>query len=273
MKSAQSAPELIHWRARRVLGLLAALLLAGFVDSLHAEVGVTTDSRGRYLRTFVVSESQGGRRLYWAPRRRGAEGLSLLNPAGDRFGDSAPVIGEQPGTRQPWFIWSSSDGNDKEIAFATWREGRWQGPALVEAFDNPYDDLNPRLAFDSQGRPVIAWWRDEPIPRIYISVYRDTGWSTALAVSDPGIPSRFPSLRIQGDRAVISYFTKLGQTVLYQDLSQIPVRTESNGPLDGPVPPPDQSLSGNGGSGDKHANCTSNCPDILPQKPQSSDGP
>jgi hypothetical protein len=274
VKNAQYGPESVRLNRWRVLGILAALLVVGSVDSLRAEISVVTDSHGRYIRTIAISESQSGRRLYWTPRSRSIENRFVLNPAGDRFGDSAPVVGEQPGTRQPWVIWSSSDGNDREIAFATWRDGGWQGPAFVENLDNVYDDLNPRLAFDSQGRPVIAWWRNEPTPKIFLSIYRDGVWSSPLLITDPTIPSRMPALRIQGDRAVISFFTASGQTVLYQDLSQISVRIDSNGPLDGPVPPPDANLgSGSGGSKDRNSNCSPNCPDILQQKPQSSDSP
>ncbi len=273
MKSAQPTPSIIWNWPRRFVAAVAVLFVTWASAPLKAEVSVVTDSHGRYVRTLVVGDSKGGRRLYWTPIRRGIDTRLVLNPTGDRLGDGAPVAGEQPRSRQPWVIWSAADGHDREIAFATWSNGRWQGPALLERSDNAYDDLNPRLAFDSQGRPVVAWWRNEATPRIYLSIYREGAWSTPLPISDASIPSRFPSLRIQGNSAVVTFSTSLGQTVLYQDLSSAAVQMDGNGPLDGPVPPPDSSHNpGDGGSGNWAPTCGSDCPEIIVQKPQGADG-
>lgn len=271
MKSAQPTPRIASSRPSRKYAALSVLCLGLAYAPLRAEVSVVTDSHGRYVRTLVASESKSGRKLYWSPVRRGVETRFLLNPTGDRMGDGAPAAGEQPGSRQPWVVWSAADGNDREIAFATWSDGRWQGPALLERADNAYDDLNPRLAFDSQGRPVVAWWRNEPIPRIYLSTYRQGSWSSPIAISDASIPSRLPSLRIQGNLAVLTFFTPQGQTVLYQDLSLSPVQMDGNGPLDGPVPPPASSADP-GDGGQSTLSCEPQCPDILFQKPQGSNG-
>jgi hypothetical protein len=168
-------------------------------------------------------------------------------------------------------VWSAADGQDREIAFATWSNGRWQGPALLESSDNAYDDLNPRLAFDSQGRPVVVWWRNEATPRIYLSIYREGVWSTALPLSDASVPSRLPSLRIQGNLAVVTFSTSQGLTVLYQDLSSAPVQMDG-GTVDGPVPPPGSSHNpGDGGPPDWSPTCGYDCPGIIVQKPHSAD--
>ena len=272
MKSARPTPRALRmWQ--RVLCATVGVLISSWASApVKAEVSVVTDAQGRYVRTLVVSEAKGGKRLYWSPTRRGSDSRFLLNPSGDRMGDGAPASGEQPGSRQPWVVWSATDGSDREIAFATWSNGRWQGPALLERSDNAYDDLNPRLAFDSKGQPVVAWWRNETIPRIYLSIFRQGAWSTPLPISDASIPSRFPSLRIQGNLAVLTFSTPQGQTVLYQDLSLAPVHMDGNGPLDGPVPPPDsQQDPSNGGVGHRTPSCAPKCPDPLFQKPQSSD--
>ncbi len=270
MKSAQPIPRVLWIWPRRFVAAVAVAFVSWASAPLEAEVSVVTDSHGRYVRTFVVSDSKGGRRVYWSPIRRGVDQRFVLNPSGDRLGDGAPVAGEQPGSRQPWVIWSAADGHDREIAFATWSNGRWQGPALLERSDNAYDDLNPRLAFDSQGRPVVAWWRNEATPRIYLSIYREGAWSAALPLSDASIPSRFPSLRIQGNLAVVTFSTSQGLTVLYQDLSSAPVQMDGNGPLDGPVPPPGASGDPeDGGSNDWTTVCGSDCPEIIIQKPQT----
>ena len=217
-------------------GLLLALVTA----PLFAEVSVVTDAQGKYQRTLFLTGSRGARHVIWGPVREGANPSTLLNAAGDRMGDSRPVIAEQPGTRQPWVLWSASDGHDREIAFGTWSGGRWQGPRLLEKADNAYDDLDPRLAFDAAGNPLAVWWRKEPVPRVYLSLHINGAWTTPCPVSDPAVPSRRPSLKVSGSQAVVSFRTPQGQTVLFLDLRDLLLVPDGNGPLDGPVPPPDQ---------------------------------
>jgi hypothetical protein len=225
-----------------------ALLLAMMGVPALAEVSVVTDSTGRYHRTLFLSGIREGNRIVWGQIRNGVDPAALLNPTGDRFGDGIPAIGERPGSRQPWVLWSASDGGDREIAFATWTGGHWFGPRLLEVADNTHDDIHPRLGFDPEGRPVAVWQRNEPVPRVYLSLFRDGAWTPALALSDPALPARFPSLRVQGNRAVVTFFTPKGQTVLFQDLDAIVhppgFGIEGNGPMDGPVPPPGREPSG-----------------------------
>ncbi len=232
-----------------VLGLLLALSVA----PLFAEVSVVTDGRGGYLKTVVLTESRGHHTFYWTRVRPGVPASALLNARGDWMGDSAPVVAEQPGTRQPWVLWTTSDGHDREIAFSTWSGGRWQGPQLLEAVDNPYDDLDPRLSFDASGNPVAVWWRKQPVPTVYMSRFLRGEWTPASPVSSPAVPSRFPSIGISGNQAKISFYTPQGQTVLFLDLSLDPsVTMDGSGPLDGPVPPPDATDPGKGNKGGDH---------------------
>ena len=235
---------------------IAALGLFLVATPILAEVSVVTDARGRYLRTLYIPETRGSERLIWSRMRTGVDPSALLNPGGDRMGDSIPVILNQPDRRQPWVLWSAGDGNDKEIAFATWSEGKWLGPRLLERVDNPYDDLDPRLAFDAKGRPVAVWWRNEPVPRVYLSVYTDGSWSRPLAISDPNRPGRFPSVRVEGERAAVTFSTPQGQTVLFQDLDAIAsiLDLDGSGPLDGPVPPPGTQNSPGHSGPDDHQN-------------------
>lgn len=239
----------VPWTLRSAF---AGLLLVLSAAPLLAEVSVATDSRGKYLRTLLLTESRGARRVIWGQVRGGADPSTLLNLRGDLAGDSRPVIAEQPGTRQPWVIWSAEDGHDREIAFATWSGGRWQGPQLLERVDNPYDDMDPRLAFDAAGNPVAVWWRREPIPKVFLSLFLNGAWTRSYLVSDPAVPSRHPSLRMSGTQAIVSYRTPQGQAVLFLDLRNLVMVPDGSGPLDGPVPPPGQdSKSGKGdGSND-----------------------
>jgi hypothetical protein len=232
-------------RKTRVLLRPAHLVLGGILLFLAlpllAEVSVVTDSQGKYVRTQILTSVQNGRLLSWSQVRESLDPSKALNLDGDRKGDSRPVMREQPGTRQPWLLWSVSDGHDKEIAFATWSEGRWLGPQLLDPVDNSNDDLQPSLAFDSNGNPLAAWWRDEAVPRVFLSRFVKGAWTAPVAVSDPAVPSRRPSVRAAGDQAVVSFYTPKGLVVLFQPLP-VPttVRPDGNGPLDGPVPPPGQ---------------------------------
>ncbi len=230
-----------------VRSALAGLLWVLAAAPLPAEVSVVTDAEGNYLKTLFLSRGRGARRVIWGQVGIAGDSYKVLNPQGDRMGDSRPVIAEQPGTRQPWVIWSASDGHDREIAFATWSDGRWQGPHLLESVDNPYDDLGPRLAFDAAGNPVAVWWRREPVPQVYLSQYLDGAWTLPLRVSDAAVPSRHPSLRVSGEQAIVSFRTPQGLAVLFLDLQLPSMLTEGNGPLDGPVPPP--GVRGNSGQG------------------------
>jgi hypothetical protein len=241
MSRTRPAPSSLAWRA--LCAALALVCTALSVPSLFAEVSVVTDARGRYLRTVVLSEMQGSRRMVWSPVSPNADPSRILNPDGDRMGDSAPVVAERRGSRQPWVIWSASDGADQEIAFATWYRGRWHGPLLLDRADNAFDDRDPQLAFDAAGRPVAVWWRNEPIPQVYLSVFSNGSWTKPLAVSDPATSSRFPSLRISGSQAVVSFHTHAGQAVIFQSLTVLSPSPDGSGPLDGPVPPPDFQYS------------------------------
>lgn len=217
----------------------AGLALSLVCLPLRAEVSALTDDQGRLQKVLFLDQVRGSRHLIWGPVRPGVASSALLNPAGDRMGDLPPFVFQGRG-RQPWVVWPAGDGHDLEIAVATWVDGRWRGPELVERVDNPFDDLNPGLALDGRGRPVAVWWRNEPTPRVYLSVLREKGWTTPLAISDPATPSRHPSVKVEGTRAVVTFYTPRGQTVLFQELSMLgTVELEGKGPLDGPVPPPD----------------------------------
>ncbi len=238
---------------RRAMTILGLLLVA---TPILAEVSVVTDARGRYLKTLYIPGTRGSEMRIWSRMRTGVSPSALLNPGGDRMGDSVPIILNQPDRRQPWVLWSASDGNDKEIAYATWSEGKWHGPSLLERIDNPYDDLDPRLAFDAKGRPVAVWWRNEPLPRVYLSIYTEGSWSRPLAISASDRPGRFPSIRVEGERAAVTFYTPQGQTVIFQDLDAIAtiLDLDGGGPLDGPVPPPGVQNSPGHSGPDDHQN-------------------
>ena len=270
MKKLQRNPRPMRVPLGKLLGAGCLLLAALLGAPARAEVSIVADAPGRSPRLMVQPEVRQGKLFYWKTIRTGVEPRYLLNAQGDRMGDGVPYTGIRPGSRQPWVVWAANDGNDYEIAYAFWTGGRWEGPHLLDSIDNTSDDLDPHLAFDSSGNPVVAWWRNESVPRVYLSTYRNGRWSTPFAISDASIPSRYPSLRIQDDRAVLTFRTSRGQTILYQSLAQISI--EGTGPLDGPVPPPNQPASDPGALVRPPVNCGANCSEIILVRPTTNDG-
>lgn len=267
MKNWQPVPEPVRALGKLVRAV-CLLLAAGLVTPARAEVSIVDDGAGRTPRLLVLPDVAKGKLLYWKPVRSGVDSHYVLNAQGDRLGDGVPNTGTRPGRRQPWVVWSANDGADLEIAYAFWTGGRWEGPHLLERVDNSRDDLDPRVAFDAAGNPVVAWWRNEPVPRVYLSTYRNGIWSAPLAISDPSVPSRNPLLRIQDGKAVLTVRTPNGQSVLYQNLTEITM--DGQGPLDGPVPPPDQPFQ-DPGSMSPPVNCGTSCVEIILVRP-TTDG-
>ena len=269
MKSWQPVPEPV----RALGGLVRAaclLLAAGLATPARAEVSIVDDGAGRAPRLLVLPDVAKGKLLYWKGVRSPIDSRYLLNPQGDRLGDGVPSTGTRPGLRQHWVVWSANDGDDLEIAYAFWTGGRWEGPHLLERIDNSLDDLDPRVAFDARGNPVVAWWRNEPVPRVYLSTYRNGIWSAPLAISDASVPSRHPSLRIQDSKAVLTVRTPRGQSVLYQSLAELSI--DGNGPLDGPAPPPGHEYPDPGGALSPPVNCGTSCVEIILVRPSTDDG-
>lgn len=270
VKKWQPVPEPVHARLGNFARAACLLLAAGIATPARSEVSIVNDAPGRTPRLLVMPDFNKGKPLYWKTVRSGVDSRYVLNPQGDRLGDGIPNVGTRPGARQPWVVWSANDGADLEIAYAFWTGGRWEGPHLLERVDNTLDDLDPRIAFDANGNPVVTWWRNEPIPRVYLSTFRNGIWSAPLAISDASVPSRFPSLRIQDGKAVLTVRTPRGQSILYQSLSEI--RIEGEGPLDGPVPPPGQEFPDPGASLTPPVNCGNSCSEIILVRPTPNDG-
>ncbi len=97
------------------------------------------------------------------------------------------------------------------------------------------DDRGGRLAILSHGESWATWWRDGTIPRV---VYRrrvtSTGsWQSEEVISDPLVPSRNPSIAVDGSYVWIAWEAEVGTS------RQILVRRG-----DGGVPWPDSHLIG-----------------------------
>ncbi len=184
--------------SRRNLAAATALLLAAplAAPAARAEVSAETDAFGRYVRTVVVTQASVRQHRIWKPVRRNYWGNQSLNPTGDRTGDMYPAIAENAiERRHPWAVWSRFNGRDYDLVWSRWRPGSWAIIDRVES-EQPFgDDLAPSLAFNTSGRPFLAWWRDDGgAGEVFVSVFLLTRWSEPIRLSDPGIDSRSPRL-------------------------------------------------------------------------------
>jgi hypothetical protein len=216
--------------------ILTAVL---FGAETPAEVRAITDADGNYVETrFLFQETQtfGSGENIWTPVgwsfRRGA----TLNPRGDIYGDSWPVIGDtESGPIGAWAVWSRSNQFDYELVWSRFVAGGWRMPAWVYPSEtHPGHDLDPALGFDASARPYLVWWRDEEGQgRVYLSMFLITQWMLAYPVSQPELDARYPYVDVgDGGEIRVTFETAEGtieQTVLFDDTVTI---TDDIDPLD-----------------------------------------
>jgi len=186
--------------SRRRHAAAAALLSVAFlaVPPPRAEVAAETDAFGRYVRTVVVTQASVRQHRIWQPLRRNSWGYQSLNPTGDRTGDMYPAIAENAlERRHPWAVWSRFNGQDYDLVWSRWRPGGWAIIERVESDLSFGDDLAPSVAFNTGGRPFLAWWRADGGPgQVFVSVFLVTRWSNPILLSDSGVDSRSPHLSV-----------------------------------------------------------------------------
>jgi hypothetical protein len=205
-------------RTRRSLAAAVALLAAaGFGAAARAEVAAEVDLAGNYVRTTVLASASAKKPRIWSVQR--SSGLARpLNPGGDQSGDLWPAIAENPqDSNHPWVVWSRGTGAGYDLAWSRWLPGGWTDPDWVEEAANASagDDLDPRLAVNSEGRPYLVWWRDEGGEgRVYLSMFLFSRWMPAYPVSDPEVDSRRPRITLVDDgRIQVDYDTPAGRII------------------------------------------------------------
>jgi hypothetical protein len=201
--------------------LLAA---AGFGAEARAEVSAETDFAGNYVRTTVLAVASAKNPRIWSVHRlRGP--AHPLNPSGDQSGDLGPTIAENPrDDNHPWVVWSRGTGAGYDLAWSRWLPSGWTDPDWVEeaAEASAGDDLDPRLALDSQGRPYLVWWRDEGgTGHVYLSIFLVSRWMPAYPVSDEQVDSRRPGITLLDDGQIqVNYDTPAGRVIRLLVLSR-----------------------------------------------------
>lgn len=198
--------------------LVSLLALAWGVDGpARAEVAAEVDVQGNYVRTVVFSNASVHRARVWGVPKEKKIGFRNLNPDGDQNGDLWPLIVDQTvGERKPWVLWSRFNGQDFDLAWATFQAGSWREVAWLEAAPPAVgDDLDPDADFDADGRLHTVWWRNEGgIGQVYLSVFLVTRWMPAYRVSDPSMDSVYPSIALLPDGKIeVTFDTPGGRVV------------------------------------------------------------
>jgi hypothetical protein len=176
-----------------------------------AEVSARLDEEGAY--SGMVFRITNPARIWTSPAP--TFNKRPLNPTGDLLGDLAPTVVESStADRWPVAVWAHPNGADYDLVFSKWTGRSWTPVSFVD-LDNPYNDLDPRIAMNSIGRPYMAWYRAEPSGgAIYFSIFMQSRWMTPIRVSASGVNSSDPQLSLQSDtRATISYMTPSGVQV------------------------------------------------------------
>ena len=135
-----------------------------------------------------------------------------LNPTGDLLGDLSPTVVESTvDAHWPVAVWSHPNGGDYDLVFSRWTGRSWTPMSFVEQ-DNPYNDLDPRISMNSEGRPYMAWYRTEATGGVvYFSIFLQSRWMTPIRVTGTTVDASSPQLVLSSDtRAVVTYMTPTG---------------------------------------------------------------
>jgi hypothetical protein len=199
---------------QRVWMVSLAMVVVSAVAPASAEVAAEVDASGAYIRTVVLATSSAKNVRIWS-KVTSRPNLYPVNEDGDLNGDLWPVVAEQTvGTARPWVVWSRFTGAGFDLAWSRFDAPAhaWAPISWVEAAGTFGDDLDPAVAFDSTGRPFLAWWRDEAgVGQVYLSLFLQSRWMAPFRVSDVAVDSVAPTISMLSDTRVrIDYTTSEG---------------------------------------------------------------
>lgn len=238
-------------KGRRVAAIVALGLLLLPAAAL-AEVSVQLDPDGKFKKVHVLTRGEGRSAVVWGQIRKYLPLELMLNPLGDNLEDGAPRVALHPETGHPWVVWSMNIANQKRIGFARWEGTRWTKPARVVVLPDPmgYDQLDPQISFSPLGAPILTWWVEAPISRVYFSAMFNGRWSPPIPLSEEGIDSRRPmhSLVDEGSQLQVVYESPLGTVT--STFSMETLLDASLGIMDNPIPPGSDPSTGDTDPGD-----------------------
>lgn len=209
--------------------------IAAVASPARAEVAAEIDATGNYLRTVVTTNSSLRNLRIWSVNKIRPL-FYPLNPQGDVSGDLWPVIAENPTDgRKPVVAWSRFNGTDFDLAWSRWTASGWTPVQWVEGQPAVAgDDVDPSLTFSAEGRPHIAWWRNERgTGRVYLSLFLVSRWMAAYPVSDAGVDSYDPVVTVLPDGKIrVEYTTAAGRVTRVLAFTRPDTITDDVTPMD-----------------------------------------
>jgi hypothetical protein len=223
--------------SRQRLLLVVGVLLALVPGAARAEVSVLVDGQGRVRRVVYITRDNTRSAIVWKQVRPRVPLEELLNPLGDTTGDLAPSIAVHPRTGLPWVVWPRNEGNQKRLVFSTWNGKGWTPPQPVAVPDiMGWDQMEPRLLFDTEGTPYLLFTEAARNGRIlFTTLARGGVWTPPLPLTDGTIDSRSPLALLLDKALKVSWSTPIGTVT--QVLSTATLLEAANNLMDSPIPP------------------------------------
>ncbi len=161
-------------------------------------------------------------------------------PATDyRSAQDGPSFMAQSPSGQTWSVWSYRRGAELDVAISRAVGRTWTAPELVGTAG--VDDLDPRLAFLSDGTAILAWWQHTPgsPDRVLVSALGPgaTAWTAPTVVS--GGPASQPNIFVNGDGLFTVGFLNPDGSV-----TMLPMTVKTVDPKNPPPPNPDTGTNG-----------------------------
>ncbi len=189
--------------------LVACAVCIGLTVSGTSLAEVSARSYGQSTDTLILGQIVDGPDpigQIWAVIRP-VPPATILNASGFARGDGPPDIKVKTVTEdpEPIGVWAYNTGTDHDIAFSEWDGNAWTPTAFLTS--GVEDELDPRLAIESDGTLHVVWWTAEVSPKIYLAT-RPAGsstWDPAVLVTDIGEKGRRPSVAVEDSTLRVAY--------------------------------------------------------------------
>jgi len=117
---------------------------------LHSiEVAYLSESTDAFPKTYLIHSQQ---------KPDGTVEKYTIPQTADSAADIDPQLSINPAIQQPVIAWSRFDGNDLEIAVASFDGARWSQPKFLTS--NLHDDRESRITVESSGLIHLMWKED-----------------------------------------------------------------------------------------------------------------
>lgn len=173
--------------------------------------------------------------MIWAPAL--ADSLDDRGAAPDYHdvvSKDGPVFMANAPDGRLWAVWSYASGLETDIAISTAIGETWSLPELVGRF-NELDDLDPRIAFFPDGRPLLVWWQkpEQGSSQVVYSVHVQGRWSKPQRLAPDSASN--PNLFVLPDGKIQVGYVDVSGSISWQLLGQ---PGSTNGATNGPDPMP-----------------------------------